>query len=618
VGLLNPNNLLWAVSIAILLAIYLRSRSRPILEVSSLLLFEEAAAPVSRVRHVRIDPLFWLEAAVLGALALALAGLYVRSAPTAAHGRNRALVFDLAAGMGAREGSGTRLDAAKKLALAIVDGAPERDRFSIIGYALEAEMIHPETSNRAAISHAISGLRAMAVPGRRAAQSAALMRARAASEVEFFADRQPPASIIADSGLSSRFYFHQSGAPADNLALVSLDPGVPNSSLGRAVLKNVGPKPRTCELTIDKDGKEVFHQTLILAPREQAMVRYGPLTTGGLVHAQIIGTDALQADNDRYTYAPIESPAHVIVLSPDAVVRDDIARVLLAVNSNFIIATADPAKFTDPEFYSLAVMHDCYLPSVKARSILLVFPPLSSTDKIAGLRITATVRAALMTNQGRADANASPTALAATRVVSTPEWMTVRASGIATGARDMLPLAAAGSLPTGQFGLVAFDVREHLLLDPDRLDALVATVDLVRELTAPTQLQVVSTGTYLALPAPADAKVTAPDGSYIAASRDKWGRLGLRPLQPGRYSIQSATDKSDVYANYYDESESDLTALTAPASPAPIRPAGAAEESGPKQVQPVSAMLIVFALVAILLESGLLLRSANRWGMRHV
>ena len=101
-GLLSPNQLLWAISIAILLAIYLRSRSRPTLEVSSLLLFDEAAAPTTRVRHLRIDPLFWLEMAALAAITLALAGLYARTSRASARGQNRALVFDLAAGMAAR------------------------------------------------------------------------------------------------------------------------------------------------------------------------------------------------------------------------------------------------------------------------------------------------------------------------------------------------------------------------------------------------------------------------------------------------------------------------------------------------------------------------------------
>ncbi len=618
-GLLSPNRLLWAISIAILLAIYLRSRSRPTLEVSSLLLFEEAAAPTTRVKHLRIDPLFWLEMAMLAAITLALAGLYVRTARASAQGRNRTLVFDLAAGMGAHEGGGTRLDAAKKQAHALVDDARERDRFSVIGYALEAQLIHPETANRDAIHHAIDGLRAMAVPGRRAAQSAALMRARAAGEVEFFSDRKPPDSIVGDSGLGSGFHFHQSGTPADNLALVALDPGVPNTSRGRATVKNFASRPAPCELAVEIDGKSVFHQNLILAPREQIIVPFGPLTAGGLVHAQILSRDALEADNDRYAYAPADSPAQVLVLSPDAAVRDDLARVLLAVNSNFIIATADPKEFKGGQSYSLVVMHDCYVAGIKAQSTLLVFPPESSSDKIAGLRMSGTLPAVLMTNEDRSGAPSTPAVLGESRTIGIPDWMTVRASGTAADAHETLPLAAIGSLPSGQFGVVAFDIRQHLLLDPDRLDALVATVDLLRELTAPAHLRIVSTGTYLAIPAGADAKVIAPDGSAPAASRDQWGRLRLRPLQPGHYSIESAGGKTDVYANYYDASESDLMALAAPSTPSPQNSAGAAESvSAPRQVQPLSAVLIALALLAILVESALLLRSANRWRMGHV
>ena len=81
----------------------------------------------------------------------------------------------------------------------------------------------------------------------------------------------------------------------------------------------------------------------------------------------------------------------------------------------------------------------------------------------------------------------------------------------------------------------------------------------------------------------------------------------------------SAAEKADVYANYYDASESDLTAITAPPSPTPTKSGGTAESvSAPKQVQPLSALLIVFAAIAIFLESALLMRNANRWGMRNV
>ncbi|HUN57828.1 MAG TPA: BatA domain-containing protein, partial [Candidatus Binataceae bacterium] len=78
-GLLAPINLLYAASLAVLVLIYLRARSRPTIEVASLILFEEIPAPVAKSRFLRLDLPFWLEALALTALTLAIAGLYIRS-----------------------------------------------------------------------------------------------------------------------------------------------------------------------------------------------------------------------------------------------------------------------------------------------------------------------------------------------------------------------------------------------------------------------------------------------------------------------------------------------------------------------------------------------------------
>ena len=109
-GLFNPASLLYALSLAALVAIYLRARSRPTIEVSSLMLFEAAPAPVARSRVLRLDLPFWLEALALAALTLALAGLYLRVYGAPGGHRTHALVFDLGAAMGAREDGGSRLD----------------------------------------------------------------------------------------------------------------------------------------------------------------------------------------------------------------------------------------------------------------------------------------------------------------------------------------------------------------------------------------------------------------------------------------------------------------------------------------------------------------------------
>src|SRR5208283_5435001 len=322
VGLLNPRNFIYGLSLALLVLIYLRSRSRPTIEVSSLMLFDEAPAPVASVRHVRIDPLFWLEMLTLTALTLAIAGLYVMRPPSPGHGRSHALVFDLGAGMSARDPSGTRLDQARHDALEIIDQEPVGDEFSVIAYALEAQVRHPQTANRADLRKTLGDLVPMAVPARTTALRAALIRARGASEIDLFADRPPAAAILADAGSTARVNFHQVGSGDFNLAIVSLDPGIPGSTRGRAVIRNFSARPHPCELAIDLGNSEQFHQTMMLAPREQVVASFGPLTTGGVLHARILTPDAIDADNNRYAFAPSESAAHALVLSPDPAVRD--------------------------------------------------------------------------------------------------------------------------------------------------------------------------------------------------------------------------------------------------------------------------------------------------------
>jgi hypothetical protein len=631
VGILNPQDFIYGLSIALLLVIYLRARSRPTIEVSSLMLFDEVPAPVASVRQVRIDPLFWLELATLAALTLAIAGLYVMRAGAPGHGRTHALVFDLGAGMSAHEGSGTRLDQARREAMEIINQAPPDDEFSVIGYALEADARNPQTANPASLRKALGDLVAMAVPARTAALQAALIRARGASEIDLFADRPPPAAVLADAASRARVNFHLVGSGDSNLAIVSLDPGIPGRARGHAVIRNFSARPYPCELAIDLSNREEFHQTLMLAPREQVVVPFGPIRSAGVLHARILTPDAIDADNDHYAYAPSDRAARVLVLSPDAAVRDDIARVLLAVNANFQIETADPAKYLadakgsgrGAKGFELVVMHDCYVPVAGAASTMLIYPPRLRKNLPPAAEIGISVDGTIASAEIGGDAAGQPSGiesppLGATRIVAIPEWMDLIASG--TGpAHSSLPMAAIGRAARGPAGVLAFDVRDNLLLAPDHLDALLLTIDLIKRLTAPRDILIVPTGAEVSLPASASARVTEPDASARIVTADKWGRVRIRPLQAGRYMVESGGETTQVFANYYDAGESDLGAKTQAEAKAPAEKAAAASNpQSEREVQPLGFILIALALLALTIESAMLIGHARRWGMRHV
>ena len=629
-GFLSPQNFVYALSLALLVLIYLRSRSRPTLDVSSLMLFDEAPAPVASVRHVRIDLLFFLEMATLAALTLAIAGMYVMRPPSIGHGRIHALVFDLGAAMSARDGQNqsTRLDQARGEALETIKQAPAGDEFSIIGYALDAEVRHPQSANVPELRKALDGLVAMDVPARTAALRAALMRARGASEIDLFADRPPPNSVLADVASAAHVNFHLVGSGDQNLAIVSLDPGIPGSTRGRAVIRNFSAHPHPCELEIDLGTNVVFHHTLILAPREQAVVPFGPLTAGGVVHARILTADAIEADNSRYAYVASDTPARVLVLSPDAAVRDDLARVLLALNSNFQIETVDPAQYhPDPNYaagakpFELVVMHDCYVHAIAAASTLLIYPPQDKSGATLpeGISVSGALASVdLHAGSIGASGGGESVTLGATRVVAIPEWMDPIATAAGAGHRS-IPVAAFGRASAGPVGVIAFDVRNHLLLAPDHLDALILTVDLLKQLTAPSEIQIVSTGAYVSVPASADARVTEPDARVRVVAPDRFGRVRIRPMNAGRYSIESGTLTSQVLANYYDATESDLGPKPVVESSVPAEKTSAAAGAEPaREVHPLVFFLVALALLALMVESAMLIRHATRWGMRHV
>ncbi len=436
---------------------------------------------------------------------------------------------------------------------------------------------------------------------------------------------------MADAASTARVNFHLVGSGDSNLAIVSLDPGIPGSTRGRAVIRNFSARPHPCELAIDLGNREEFHQTLMLAPREQVVVPFGPLRSGGVLHARILTPDAIDADNNRYAYAPSDRAAQVLVLSPDAAVRDDIARVLLAVNANFQIETADPAKYLADAHASgsgakpleLAVMHDCYAPAAGAASTLLIYPPqlAKNLPYAAGIGISVNGTLASADIGGDAMGGAlgiESLALGATRIVAVPEWMDLIAT--ATGpAHSSIPLAAIGRGAGGPVGVLAFDVRDHLLLAPDHLDALVLTVNLIKQLIAPRDILIVPTGADVSVAATAAARVTQPDASARTVTADKWGRVRIRPLQAGRYTVESGGETTQVFANYYDAAESDLGAQPQAEASAPAQKAAAASNAqSAGEAQPLVFILIALALLALTVESAMLIGHAGRWGMRHV
>lgn len=368
------------------------------------------------------------------------------------------------------------------------------------------------------------------------------------------------------------------------------------------MVRNFSAEERTPQLAIDCDGREVYRSSFTIPAHGQTIVPFGPLTDGGLLHARLLTPDALEADNERWAYATASRSFHVLIVSPDAGVRDDLTRVVRAIDPNFVVTDIDPAHVRDAYagHFDLALMHDFYDAGVHADSRLLIYP-----NHAQEVSVGASVPYCEMGERTDGGALSRPLLLGAGRVIFLPIWMEPIARGTGPGSTGIIPLAAIGANTHGRLGVIAFDIRGHLLLDPDRIDALVLAVDLIKALAAPQGLHIVPTGTYVSVPATASAKVIAPDGTTSRLSADQWGQLRLRPLEAGHYQVSSAGRDQQLFANYYDADESNLES-----KPVAIHTgdtgAGEFAASAMPRVRPIGLALISLAALAFFSESALL------------
>jgi hypothetical protein len=608
-GLFQPLNILYGLSLAVLVAIYLLSARQPKLIVSSLMLFDYMPAPITK-RRFRSDIFFWLEAAGLGALSLAAAGLFLKLAPAHAQSKHLALVFDLGAAMGAREGSTQRLEMAKQRARALVFGARAEDEFSVVSYAIEARVILGASADKRAVVRAIDGLRVDDTASRSAAFAAALSVAREADQVEVFAARLPPSAALIVHNVGAPVRFNRVGSTQDNLAIAALEPGRPLTDPGYCTVRSFAERTLSCELAIDLNGQPIERRRLSLKAHSQIVVPFGPLPAGGLLRAAILGDDALGADNVRYAYAASFSGRRVLIISADSSVSEELARIVNSVGPGATIETLAPTqpnsagvgsmKADERAIYDLVITYDALPQAQSAAATLAIFPRSGAAFRVDGT----TTRSVLerITDRGTL---LSPVALERSRVLSVADWMKVTASGTSLQPLRMIPLAAIGRTEHGRVGVIAFDVRGHLLYDPDRLDVLTLTIDMLKDLLAPTDIRVVSTGTLVSTPARAPAKLIAPDGSVMTLNPDREQRVSFRPLLIGHYRIEAGTTTENVFANYFDASESDLTVEKKSTHNWP-RPPATKPASTMERVRPASGFLLGLALIAFLIETALL------------
>ncbi len=373
--------LLSLLAVPIILLYMLRLRRREV-QVSSTLLWRqllqdrEANAPWQRLRR---NLLLFLQLLILAALVLALARPY-SEVPTLTSGRT-ALLIDASASMNATDVQPNRFEAARRLALEIVETLGDDDNVAIIRVAESAEVLENYTNDRSQLRAALERMTlSKGIPDWNAALTLAAAGAQGAEKftILLLSDGGVPANL--DLTLYGEVRHVPIGNSGQNVAISALataDDPVRGAQI-YARLTNYGDQAADVIFSLNLDG--TLHSA---APYQIAANSYLDLTISDLpaefrrVEAQLTRPagstllDHLNIDDTAYAvYTPAVAGRTVVMTKGNAFLE----RGLAALNA-WQVYRGDPDRGLPAEPYDLYVF-DGWLPTALPDSnILIVNPP---------------------------------------------------------------------------------------------------------------------------------------------------------------------------------------------------------------------------------------------------
>jgi len=382
-GLLAPLALAFVPVLAAITALYWLRLRRPETGVSSLQLWQallrdrEANATWSRLNA----SLLWLlQLGIAAALILALARPW--AATPQSGGRNLILILDTSASMAATDGAGggTRLDQARRLALARVAALPGNGTALLIAGGDRATVISPATTDQAVLRRALDGLRVQPTGTDlhdALALAAGLAPAQPDPEVVVYSDGRFPDPSRDGLTVPAPLHFVAVGTRGVNAAIValSLRRNAATLSLFAAVL-NAGDTVVTRRLDIELDGVAWAGRTLSLPPGVSQTVLFDEVPPAtGQVHAHLAGSDDLAADDDAWTVNRGADPVPALLVSDGNRFLQN-ALVLLP---NVNLSRSAPAEYS-PDLTATLTVFDRVVPTgtLPLGNLLFIAPPRST------------------------------------------------------------------------------------------------------------------------------------------------------------------------------------------------------------------------------------------------
>ena len=566
-GILNPAALPFVSLLGVLVLIYLRQRTRTRIEVPSLLFWADVPEDRVRSRRFRPDLLFFLQILLLLLLIGGLLHPYWSRAVTETRGDRQILVFDLSASMQARENGVRRFDLALDQAKNVLHALAPLDEVMLIGIAARPQVISGFTTDHRLVLHRLESLRPQDTSTQLelGIELALVQRDRAGrqAQIHVFTDLSSNQLSLSETQQQALTY-HRVGETDDNMALASVhvyQNPFQDYSQARAyiLVRNYANRTKTATLRVELNGQAAFQEAFSLSANDTRSFSLSGFTGPGQLAVHLESEDALAVDNHALNWVAARRSWQLVLVSPVAHLHQEVRQLSQALPGVTLRSTRPEDFSADQVGEQDVVLFHQFVPdeAVPANS-LYIFPPVENAlfpvlTEAADLTILDwNDEHEILHNLQYVEALPFKQA----RILALPSWAQVLISSKTS--HGEIPLALTGERDGRRLVCLAFDLDAGNLTDSDNLTLLVLFLNALRWLRPPNPLdpQLLPAGDVFFLPA--DAPL---DGALLSAPQTEAQVLETDTVsldRVGIYRVETASYRAELYANLFDEAESDI------------------------------------------------------------
>jgi len=566
-GILNPSALPFLAVLGILALIYLRERSRTRIDVPTLLFWMEVKEDKFRLRRFFPSALFFIQALLLLLLVGGLLHPFSPQRVTETRGDRWILVLDVSASMQTREGQTRRFDLALNQAKEVINSLSALDEVMLISVATRPQLVSGFTTDHRTVLRLLENLQALDTGANLTlgVELALAQRDREGrqAKVHVFTDLPRNALSLPEEQFKELVY-HRVGRNDDNVAIAALhlhQNPFQNYSQAQAyvLVRNYASRTKNGMLTVFLNEKPIYRRDFSLASRDVASFSVKGFDGPGKLTARIEPDDALTVDNQALAWLAERGQRRLVLVSSAKDLREELERVSGSI-PGLKLTTIAPNEFSLTQLnpQDVALFHQFVPgPDVLVNS-LYVFPPPENplfpvVTEAEGLNILDWREGHEILRNLRY-VEALP--LKKARVLALPSWAQILISSRTRSGE--VPLALIGEKDEHRVVCLAFDLGRGNLTNSDNLTLLLLFLNTLRWLLPrdPAAPLPVSAGETFFLPTEAahdSPRYTPPRGQEIPVDSG-----AIEVEQTGEYRITGSKYGAILYANLFDEEESDI------------------------------------------------------------